>query len=116
MKHIFISILFTLTLRADPYIDYMNGMMLNFNTEFSNYNELVVDTSAAMIAMSNIDFFKHEGWSTGVGLATMHTPYGTGNAYAIGIAYGFNDSMVNIKGSSSGNREYIIGAGIVVGW
>ena len=109
-------IIFGFTAKADPYIDYMNGMMSNFNTEFSNYNALVVDTSAAMIAVSNIDFFKHEGWSGGFGVATIHTEYGNGNAYALGVQYGYKDIAINMKGSYKGSNEFIIGTGMVIGF
>ena len=131
MKWLLVAILCTLTLRADPYIDYTNQGLTNlknyidgailyenmkFADEFANYNALVVDTSAAMIAMSNIDFFKHDGFSAGMGLATIHTGYGNGNAYALGVQYGMGEVMMNIKGSYKGSGEFIIGSGFVIGF
>ena len=114
-KLLLITALFS-SLHANPYLEYMDGAIANFNQDFANYNELVVDTSAAMIAISNIDFYKHEGWSTGVGIATIHTPYGNGNAYALGAQYGYGDIMINFKGSYKGDGEYIVGSGLVIGW
>ena len=116
MKKLLLALLLTSNIHADFYTDYMDGLLNNYNTEFGYYNELVVDTSAAMIAMSNIDFFKHEGWSFGVGVATVHTGYGNGNGYALGTQYGMGDLMINVKGAYKGSGEFIIGSGLVIGW
>ena len=106
VKKVLVLLILAFNLKADT----------GFIKEFSNYNALVVDTSAAMIALSNIDFFKHEGWSAGVGLATIHTGYGNGNAYALGVQYGMGEVMFNIKGSYKGSGEFIVGSGVVVGF
>ncbi len=112
---------FTSSIMATDYTSIINAIAQNevdkFRTEFSDYNALVVDTSAAMIALSNIDFNPdHKGWSAGVGFATIHTGYGDGKAYALGTQYGFEYGALNIKGSYRQPGEYILGSGFVVGF
>ena len=121
MKKTALSLLVTISMAsATDYTSIINAIAQQevdkFRAEFADYNALVVDTSAAMIAMSNIDFFKHDGFSTGVGIATVHSGYGIRSAYALGFQYGIGDISINVKGSYKSEGEYIIGSGIVVGW
>ena len=46
--------------------------------------------------------------------ADVYTDYMDGNAYALGMQYGFYFGAINIKGSHKGNNEYILGSGLVV--
>ena len=117
MRKLIFAVLMSVSLHADFYTNYIDSIMNNFNNDFSNYNELVLDTSSAMVAMSNIDFNPdHIGWSFGVGIATVHTNYGNGGAYALGTQYGFKYGALNIKGSYKSNKEYILGSGFVIGF
>ncbi len=121
MKKLLLALLTTSSLMATDYTSIINAIAQQevdkFRAEFAEYNALVVDTSAAMIAMSNIDFNPdHKGWSAGVGLATVHSGYGNGNAYAIGTQYSFEYGALNIKGSYKQSNEYIIGTGFVIGF
>ena len=122
MKKLILAIMLSIgCLHATDYTSIINAIAQQevdkFRAEFADYNALVVDTSAAMIAMSNIDFNPdHKGWSAGVGLATIHSGYGNGSAYAIGTQYSFEYGALNIKGSYHQSNEYIIGTGFVIGF
>ncbi len=115
------SIILTTNIHAIDYTSIINAIaqeeVNKFRAEFADYNAVVVDTSAAMVAMSNIDFNPdHKGFSAGVGIATLHSNYGDGNAYAVGGMYGFDFGALNIKGAYKGSGEYIFGSGFVVGF
>ena len=103
------------SLHANPYLDYIDGAIANFNQDFSNYNAMALDTTAALAAMTNIDFNpSHKGFSAGVGMATIHTGYGNGNAYSLGVQYGFDLGAFNFKGAYKERGEYIFGTGLVL--
>ena len=124
-KQIGLSLIFSIMLmtnsHATDYYSIMNEIAQQeideFRTEFNDYSSIVIEASAAIVALSNIDFNPdHLGWSVGVGLATIHSGYGNGNAYAIGTQYGFEYGALNIKGSYNTSSEYIIGSGFVIGF
>ncbi len=120
-KIILIMVVCFTSLMATDYTSIINAIAQQevdkFRAEFADYNALVVDTSAAMIAMSNIDFNpSHRGWSAGVGLATIQSGYGNGYAYALGGQYSFEYGALNIKGAYHQSNEYIIGSGFVIGF
>ena len=116
MKKVILALLMTIGLQADYYTDYVDSLMGTYTDDFSTYNAVLLDTSASMVAMSNIDFVLHDGLSLGVGFATIHTDYGIGNAYAVGMQYGYEEFAFTIKGAYKGDSEYIIGSGLVVGF
>lgn len=121
MKKILLAIMLTIGAAATDYYGIISTVAQaevdKFRQEFSYYNALVVDTSAGMVAISNIDFNPdHMGWSVGAGLATIHTGYGNGNAYALGTQYAFEYGAMNIKGSYRQSGEYILGSGFVIGF
>ena len=121
MNKIILALLMVMPLMATDYISIINAIAQDevdkFRSEFSAYNALVVETSAAMIATSNVDFNPdHIGFSAGVGIATIHTGYGDGNAYAVGVQYAVDSVALNIKGSYGESGKYFIGSGLVVGF
>ena len=121
MKKLAFLIILTLSLHATDYYSIVESIAQNevnkFRTDFDNYNAFVLDASAGMVAISNIDFNPdHQGFSAGVGLATIHTGYGNGNAYALGMQYVHEDTAINIKGSYGEQGQYILGTGLVVGF
>ena len=121
MKKLLLALLATSSLMATDYYSIMNEIAQQeideFRTEFNDYSSVVIEASAAIVALSNIDFNPdHKGWSVGVGLATIHSGYGNGNAYAIGTQYSFEYGALNIKGSYNTSNEYIIGSGFIIGF
>ena len=121
MKKLLLALLATSSLMATDYYSIMNEIAQQeideFRTEFNDYSSIVIESSAAIVALSNIDFNPdHKGWSVGVGVAAVHSGYGNGVAYAIGTQYSFEYGALNIKGSYNTSDEYIIGYGFVVGF
>lgn len=121
MREILLAIILTSSLYSIDFYatpsKIIQGEFSKFRAEFEIYNSVVVDTSAAMVAMSNIDFNPdHRGFSLGVGFATLRSNYGNGNAYAVGAQYGFDYGALNIKSAYKGSNEYIIGSGFVIGF
>lgn len=86
-----------------------------FTNEFNSYNRKLLDTSASMVAISNIDFNpNHQGFSAGIGVATINSDYGNGIAYALGAQYAYENIAINVKGAYRENNNYIIGSGLVI--
>ncbi len=121
MKKVMLALLIVMPLLATDYTSIINAIAKSevdkFRSEFSAYNALVVETSAAMIATSNIDFNPdHIGLSVGVGASTVHSAYGDANAYAIGAQYAVDYVALNVKGSYGDSGNYFVGTGIVIGF
>ena len=121
MKKIILALLMIMPLMATDYTSIINAIAKSevdkFRSEFSAYNALVVETSAAMIATNNIDFNPdHIGLSVGVGAATVHSTYGDANAYSFGLQYAVDYVALNVKGSYGESDMYFVGTGIVIGF
>ena len=121
MKRIILLLLMVFPLMATDYMSIIDSMaqgeVNKFRSEFSTYNQLVVETSAAMVATSNLDFNPdHTGLSVGVGVATVRSTYGEANAYAVGVQYAVDSIALNVKGSYGEYGQYFIGSGLVVGF
>ena len=109
------------TLHATDYYAIIGAIAQDevneFRQEFREYNAYVLDTSAAMAAISNVDFNPdHQGFSIGAGYAGIKSEYGRGNGYAIGGQYAYEQIAINVKGARNGGGDYLLGTGIVIGF
>ena len=120
MKKILIAMIIASGLHATDYygiLTELQGQIDGFNNNFRSYNAYVLDTSAAMAAISNVDFNPdHQGWSVGVGYAGIDSAYGRGNGYAVGGQYVYEQLAINVKGAQNAGGDYILGTGIVWGF
>ena len=88
-----------------------------FISNFNQYNEELLDSSAAMTALGNVDFNPdHQGWSVGAGFGIVNSTYGQGNGYALGTQYVYEQIALNIKGARTSKGNYILGFGTVIGF
>lgn len=121
MKKLILLLLMTASLMANDLVmikstlNAYNTQFNNYMEQFDNYNQELLTTSAGLTAISNIDFNpNHQGLSVGIGLATTESTFGNGDAIAFGLQYGYKNVAVNVKGTTNGNNNYLLGTGIVI--